>query len=54
MVNNAGVVSWHLLADADAQRSVSLWRGYQLEVQKGIKEEHKMHLAKAVGISGIT
>jgi NAD(P)-dependent dehydrogenase (short-subunit alcohol dehydrogenase family) len=38
MVNNAGIASGHLLADADAARSERFWRVHILGVQMGIKE----------------
>jgi NAD(P)-dependent dehydrogenase (short-subunit alcohol dehydrogenase family) len=38
MVNNAGIASGHLLADADESRSARFWRVHILGVQMGIKE----------------
>lgn len=38
MVNNAGIASGHLLADADPARSERFWRVHILGVQSGIKE----------------
>jgi len=38
MINNAGIASGHLLADADPARSERLWRVHILGVQAGIKE----------------
>src|SRR3546814_16594419 len=38
MINNAGIASGHLLADADAARSERFWRVHILGVQMGIKE----------------
>lgn len=38
MVNNAGIASGHLLADADPARSERFWRVHILGVQTGIKE----------------
>jgi NAD(P)-dependent dehydrogenase (short-subunit alcohol dehydrogenase family) len=38
MVNNAGIASGHLLADADEARSQRFWRVHILGVQMGIKE----------------
>jgi NAD(P)-dependent dehydrogenase (short-subunit alcohol dehydrogenase family) len=38
MVNNAGIASSHLLADADPARSERFWRVHILGVQSGIKE----------------
>jgi NAD(P)-dependent dehydrogenase (short-subunit alcohol dehydrogenase family) len=38
MVNNAGIASGHMLADADEVRSARFWRVHTLGVQMGIKE----------------
>jgi NAD(P)-dependent dehydrogenase (short-subunit alcohol dehydrogenase family) len=56
MVNNAGIASGHLLADADAARSERFWRVHILGVQTGIKEAAaRMKPGSAiVNISSIT
>src|SRR3546814_20615239 len=56
MVNNAGIASGHLLADADPARSERFWRVHILGVQTGIKEASaRMKAGGAiVNISSIT
>src|SRR3546814_607854 len=56
MINNAGIASGHLLADADAARSERFWRVHILGVQMGIKEAAARMTAGGtiVNISSIT
>jgi NAD(P)-dependent dehydrogenase (short-subunit alcohol dehydrogenase family) len=56
MVNNAGIASGHLLADADPARAQRFWRVHILGVQTGIKEAAARMITggSIVNISSIT